>query len=204
MRVSTKAFLASAVAVVVSSGLLLASPSAQAAPVGRSADAVQTVAAATPLTAPVTGSFTDSTGAAGVFSGTFAPTEFTATDTDVLATGTLTGTLTDAAGADLGTVTQTVTTPVDLANSGSGDAALAAAASCQILDLRLQPLDLNLLGLVVHLDTVHLNITAQTGSGNLLGNLLCAVTGLLDGAGALAQIAALLNQILALLNGLLP
>jgi hypothetical protein len=28
------------------------------------------------------------------------------------------------------------------------------------------------------------------------------VTGLLDGAGALAQIAALLNQILAILNGL--
>jgi hypothetical protein len=52
----------------------------------------------------------------------------------------------------------------------------------------------------VHLDRVHLNITAQTGPGNLLGNLLCAITGLLDGAGTLAQISAILNQILALIG----
>jgi hypothetical protein len=51
---------------------------------------------------------------------------------------------------------------------------------CEILDLVLGPLDLDLLGLVVFLDTVHLNITAQQGPGNLLGNLLCAVAGLLD------------------------
>jgi hypothetical protein len=51
---------------------------------------------------------------------------------------------------------------------------------CQILDLVLGPLNLDLLGLVVFLDTVHLNITAQQGPGNLLGNLLCAVAGLLD------------------------
>ena len=50
----------------------------------------------------------------------------------------------------------------------------ARSGSCQILDLRLGPLDLNLLGLVVHLDMVHLNITAEPGPGNLLGNLLCA------------------------------
>ena len=44
-----------------------------------------------------------------------------------------------------------------------------------------RPLDLDLLGLQVHLDRVVLDIVAQTGAGNLLGNLLCAVTGLLDG-----------------------
>jgi len=108
----------------------------------------------------------------------------------------------------LGTVKQTVSTPLvapkkssSAAVSGSATAA-APAASCQILDLRLQPLDLNLLGLVVHTDTIHLNITAVSGSGNLLGNLLCAVTRLLD-AGALgASLAALLNTILGILNGL--
>jgi hypothetical protein len=47
----------------------------------------------------------------------------------------------------------------------------------------------------VHLDRVHLNITAVPGAGNLL----CAVVGLLDGVGLAAQIAAPLNQILALL-----
>jgi hypothetical protein len=61
--------------------------------------------------------------------------------------------------------------------------------------------DLDLLGLVVHLDVVHLNITAEQGPGNLLGNLLCAVAGLLDTNAPANQIANLLNQILAILQG---
>ena len=47
------------------------------------------------------------------------------------------------------------------------------------------------------------DIVAQSGAGNLLGNLLCAVAGLLDGgplAGLLGQLQTLLNQILAALN----
>jgi hypothetical protein len=91
--------------------------------------------------------------------------------------------------------TQAVTLLVDLA---------ASTGSCQILDLVLGPLDLDLLGLVIHLDQVHLNITAQQGPGNLLGNLLCAVAGLLDGPGGLTNllngITALLNQILGALG----
>jgi hypothetical protein len=63
-------------------------------------------------------------------------------------------------------------------------------------------LDLNLLGLVVHLDRVVLDISAVPGAGNLLGNLLCAVAGLLDGGGPLVAIAILLNRILAILSGL--
>ena len=43
---------------------------------------------------------------------------------------------------------------------------------CTVLDLTLGPLDLNLLGLMVHLDTVHLLITADSGGG-ILGSLLC-------------------------------
>jgi len=74
---------------------------------------------------------------------------------------------------------------------------LQAIGSCQILDLTLGPLDLNLLGLVVHLDTVHLNITAQRGPGNLLGNLLCAVAGLLDANGGTNSLTMLLNSLLS-------
>ena len=37
------------------------------------------------------------------------------------------------------------------------------------------------------------------GAGNLLGNLLCAVTGLLDGGGSLQRIVNLLNGILGAL-----
>jgi uncharacterized membrane protein YoaK (UPF0700 family) len=50
---------------------------------------------------------------------------------------------------------------------------------------------------------VVLNITAVPGAGNLLGNLLCAVAGLLDGTGlpTLNEILAnLLNSILGLLR----
>jgi hypothetical protein len=85
--------------------------------------------------------------------------------------------------------------------------AAAAAAPCPVLNLVLGPLDLNLLGLQVHLSTVLLNIIAQPGPGNLLGNLLCAVAGLLDStpvsgalSGLLTQVSALLNSILAILR----
>jgi len=60
----------------------------------------------------------------------------------------------------------------------------------------LGPLDLNLLGLVVHLDRVVLDITAQTGSSALLGNLLCSVLGVLNPASSLSQLLDLLNNIL--------
>jgi hypothetical protein len=82
-------------------------------------------------------------------------------------------------------------------------AAATERATCDILNLVLGPLDLDLLGLKVHLDRVVLNIVAETGAGNLLGNLLCAVTGLLDGgplAGLLGQLSDLLNQILGRLR----
>jgi hypothetical protein len=83
-------------------------------------------------------------------------------------------------------------------------AAAAPAGACPVLNLVLGPLDLDLLGLVVHLDRVVLNIIAQSGAGNLLGNLLCAVAGLLDNTGPLggllSQLSALLNSILAILQ----
>jgi hypothetical protein len=80
--------------------------------------------------------------------------------------------------------------------------AAALAPACDILNLVLGPLDLDLLGLQVHLDRIVLNIVAQSGAGNLLGNLLCAVAGLLDGglSGLLGRLTNLLNQILGRLG----
>lgn len=80
--------------------------------------------------------------------------------------------------------------------------AMTSARTCGVLNLVLGPLDLDLLGLQVHLNRVVLNIVAVTGAGNLLGNLLCAVTGLLDGGlgGLLGQVQSLLNRILGVLN----
>jgi hypothetical protein len=177
-------FASAALALTVAGLSVLGAPAASAAP----APAAQ-VSPGT-LTAPVTGTFTDGSGRAGTFEGTFTPTRFATVGDQLTATGTLTGQLVDATGAAR-SVTQSQTFVVNDIN---------AAATCQVLDLTLAPLDLDLLGLTVHLDRVHLNITAVPGAGNLLGNLICAVAGLLDGPGALAQIAALLNQILALLN----
>jgi hypothetical protein len=142
-----------------------------------------TQAQGTALTVPIVGTFTDALGGAGSFVGNFAVSRFVNQNGQLAAVGTLTGTLTDSLGTILGTVTQPLTV------------AASAAGSCQILDLTLGPLDLNLLGLLVHLDQVHLNITAQSGPDNLLGNLLCAVSHLLDSNGALTAVVNLLNQI---------
>jgi hypothetical protein len=137
---------------------------------------------------PVTGTFPG-----GTFNGLLDITSFAVQNGQLVALGNLSGTLTNTAGTVIGTVTNVpVAIPVDL---------LQTTGSCQILDLVLGPLDLNLLGLVVHLDTVHLNITAQSGPGNLLGNLLCAIAHLLDAPGSpLGGLAALLNAILGILG----
>jgi hypothetical protein len=77
----------------------------------------------------------------------------------------------------------------------------ATTGTCDILNLVLGPLHLDLLGLVVDLNQVVLNITAEQAPGNLLGNLLCAVAGLLDNPGnPVGGIAALLNRILSILG----
>ena len=145
----------------------------------------QPAQAATGVNIPITGTFTDALGGTGRFAGTFNLQRFAVQDNQLVAVGTLTGTLTDSVGAILGSIVNTITMLVT-----------ASQGSCQILHLELGPLDLNLLGLVVHLNRVVLDITAQSGPGNLLGNLLCAVANLLNQGGALTQIANLLNQIL--------
>jgi hypothetical protein len=119
------------------------------------------------------------------FAGTFDLNRFVATDTGVAAVGTISGTLVDALGTST-SVVRTVAIPVNI-----------AATTCDILHLELGPLDLDLLGLVVHLDRIVLDIDAQSGAGNLLGNLLCAVVGLLDDPSGLARV---LNDILAILS----
>jgi len=116
------------------------------------------------------------------YSGTLTITRFATQGGDLVALGTLDGA---AAGAGQ------IAIPVDLA---------ATTGTCEILHLELGPLDLTLLGLVVHLDRIVLDITAERGPGNLLGNLLCAIAGLLDGPGALNQLVGLLNRLLAALG----
>ncbi len=74
--------------------------------------------------------------------------------------------------------------------------------ACQVLNLVLGPININLLGLSVRTNQINLRIDAVPGAGNLLGNLLCGITGILD-PNALAntplgQLAQILNALLAL------
>ena len=82
-----------------------------------------------------------------------------------------------------------------------GALALDAGPGCSILFLDVQPIFLDLLGLQLQTSEIVLDLSAVAGAGNLLGNLLCVVTGLLDGPGVFIQfiqsIIAVINTILA-------
>jgi hypothetical protein len=144
----------------------------------------------------------------GVVTGTFTPKRFKTNNAHVLkAVGVLHAKLIRGDGKVIGHASRKITIPVASIEGTSlvPNARVAARApSCDVLNLVLGPLDLDLLGLQVHLDKVVLNIIAATGAGNLLGNLLCAVAGLLDGTGGLGallpQITQILNSILAILR----
>ena len=140
------------------------------------------------VTGAVTGSAGEISTAArprGTFEGTFEFLRFAVRDGEVVAVGLLNGVVRDEAGRVVERlVDEVVRLPVT-----------ARQATCEILTLTLGPLDLNLLGLRVQLNRLNLRITAESGPGNLLGNLLCDVAGLLDDPTGLAR---LLNRIFSL------
>jgi hypothetical protein len=74
--------------------------------------------------------------------------------------------------------------------------------ACAILSLDLGPVNLNVLGLVVRTNQIQLRIDAVQGAGNLVGNLLCGITGILNPSALagtpLGQLAQVLNALLAL------
>lgn len=137
---------------------------------------------------PFTQTVSGGTGAlanAASITGTFNLQQVQVVNGALQAVGTVTANVLDAAGNVLGTFTTAgVTAP------------LTAAGSCSILTLDIGAIHLDLLGLVVDLSPIHLNITAQSGPGNLLGNLLCSVANLLNNNGPLQGVANLLNNLL--------
>ena len=151
---------------------------------------------------PVTGTLADG----GTFSGTITATKIAMDPItrQLTMTGVVNGTGLKATGEAVDVVNQTFSTAMSLAHPGAAAGLVqpAAQVSCSILDLVLGPLHLDLLGLVVDLNQVILNITGATGAGNLLGNLLCAITGLLDIPGAIAAITNILGNINNILSGL--
>jgi len=84
---------------------------------------------------------------------------------------------------------------------------VSANGATNVLNLSLGPVDLNLLGLNVHLDDcnngpVTVDVIAHSGPGNLLGNLIGSVSHVLDGNGNGGGLAAQLNHIGSVIRGL--
>lgn len=180
---------------------------------------------------PVDGLLFDGATAAGSFAGSFTAKRF---DIDPVTrelslTGVLNGAATLVDGSVVPVVNQAFTTAVVMGKGGTASAGIASPASagscqsgsasattsqvifqqvqlgsCDVLFLDLGPLHLDLLGLTVDLSRVILDVNAVTGPGNLLGNLLCALLGLLDITALLTTITQLLETINNILAGLNP
>ncbi|HEX2779764.1 MAG TPA: hypothetical protein VHM30_09705 [Gemmatimonadaceae bacterium] len=152
---------------------------------------------------PVSGTLSDG----GSFVGTLTAKhiDYDETTKSLVMTGVISGTATTAAGV-ASAVTQQFTAPITLSRTAATSSVFhtTAMAVCDILFLDLGPLHLDLLGLTVDLAEVVLDLNAVSGAGNLLGNLLCAVVGLLDIPGAIASIIQLLDSINNILAGLMP
>jgi hypothetical protein len=141
------------------------------------------------------------------FSGTYAIQRYVARGGKAYAVGTLKGKL-----KGRHVTRYNVMMPATLAAPAAGTAkARTSQAACTVLNLQLGPIDLNLLGLRVQLFggtnpatplPVSLLITGVPGNGNLVGNLLCNITGALNQPGILSQLNSNLSQLTATLTSL--
>src|SRR5689334_1854593 len=153
---------------------------------------------------PVTGTLADG----GSFTGTLTAKKLSVDPVTRQLTldGVVNGTAIKAAGEAIDVVDQAFSVPVSLNRPGAAASSSivqpAQGVTCGILHLDLGPLNLNLLGLTVDLSEVILDVNAVTGAGNLLGNLLCALVGILDIPGAIASITHILDMVNNLLSGL--
>jgi hypothetical protein len=130
------------------------------------------IACATPAVAAAEGAASGTTASPAAATGSAAPAQgslhvgvsihrFYATAAGTRASGTATATLTP-----LGQIPTTVSKNVTLAATSSG--------TCTILTLTLETLELQLLGLNVHLEKVVLTVTGQP-HGGVLGSLFCSL-----------------------------
>ena len=137
------------------------------------------------VSVPITGAGPNAT-----FDGTFNLEKFAGQGGQLVAVGTLEGTLTNTATGATRDISRQIRLPV-------------TQQTCEVLELTLGPLDLNLLGLMIHLDQVHLLITADP-SGGLLGQLLCSLAGGTNGPLGLQALVTLLNNLLGSLGAIIP
>jgi hypothetical protein len=133
-----------------------------------------------------------------LFTGTYTVRRFVVRDGGAWAVGRLSGTVgkrkVTRRGVSMPAAIQVV------GQSKSQPPPIPTPGACPVLNLVLGPIDLNLLGLRVATNEIRALIEAIPGPGNLLGNLLCAVTNLLNPAAntPLSDLVRVLNALLAL------
>ncbi len=153
---------------------------------------------------PITVTSTDH----GTFTGSLTIRRFAAERDQIVALGTVAGTLTDQNGVRTG-VLRNVVLPVTIQRSSpvstrqpqaSSQPVLIRKASlqqgCQVLHLGFGPVNLNIGGLVVNFSGITFDINGEPGP---VGDLVCAILNLV---GNVARLVNLLNQLLGLLTGL--
>jgi hypothetical protein len=133
------------------------------------------------------------------FKGTYTIERFTRSGSKQYAVGTLKGRLKGRR-----VKREDVRIPVALSRPAQGAQIPPTPNACQILNLTLQPIDLNLLGLRVRTSRIDLRIEGVPGAGQLVGNLLCGVLGILDPQGGSGATPSQLTQVLNALLALLP
>jgi hypothetical protein len=133
------------------------------------------------------------------FNGTYTIKRFTHRGSKLYAVGTLKGRLKGRR-----VTKNNVRIPASLARPASAAQIPPTPNACQILNLTLQPIDLNLLGLRLRTSRIDLRLEGVPGAGNLLGNLLCGITGILDPQAATPASPSLLTQVLNALLALVP
>ena len=205
MFLSAKLPVTLAAVTACAAAMVITPANSTAPPAVRSATSQTTTSTAASTAGTYTSRVVGSFGRAGTVRGHFVPLRSFVRNGATVVQGNLTATLRRADGQLVGRVHRhDVTLPVKAPGAVLAAATTSALATCSILHLVLGPLDLNLLGLKVHLDRVVLDITAQSGSGNLLGNLLCAVAHLLDNTSPsltdLLRLSSLLNRIIGILT----
>ena len=147
------------------------------------------------------------------FKGTYTIDRFSSRNGKLVAIGTVKGTMRKA-GKTRRVNKKNVVMPASVTGEGAREDGASASQtqqppitptpnSCQVLRLDIGAIDLNLLGLRVRTNPINALIEAVPGAGNLLGNLLCAVTNLLNPTGALGQLTGAINNLASALNALL-
>jgi hypothetical protein len=152
---------------------------------------------------PVSGTFVDAAGGAGTFTGTLTIESFASRDRALVALGTVSGTVTDSAGASQSVTDHAVTLPVtNVAVNGPAVATQAdgpittqqVGQECQLLHLEFGGIMLDVLGIMISLSPIVLDISL----GGILGGILCGLLGALGGGAPAPAQANILNSALGL------